>query len=261
MHVETIVIAGLSVELRRAGAGEKLLFLHAGDGAAPAERLIGELAKTYSVVAPSHPGFDGSDLPDHFSTVEDLGYFYLDLIEALGLDDISVVGCSLGAWIAASVGIKARDRLRALALVNPVGAKFDGRDQRQLTDIFYYSHRDARKMLYADGARDDRDYAALPEAAVARVARNRESFALYGWSPLLHDPKLRQRLHRLTMPTLVISGEHDRVAPPAYARRFAEALPHAKFASLAGAGHYAHDEKPVETAALARDFLGFGGGG
>ena len=87
MHVETIVIAGLSVELRRAGAGEKLLFLHAGDGAAPAERLIGELAKTYSVVAPSHPGFDGSDLPDHFSTVEDLGYFYLDLIEALGLDD------------------------------------------------------------------------------------------------------------------------------------------------------------------------------
>ena len=60
---------------------------------------------------------------------------------------------------------------------------------------------------------------------------------------------------------LVISAAQDKVAPPAYARKFADALPHAKFASLAGAGHYAHDEKPAEAAGLVRDFFGFGGGG
>jgi pimeloyl-ACP methyl ester carboxylesterase len=261
MNIERKTIAGVSVELRRAGAGENLLYLHAGDGAGPSERLIAELARTYSVVAPSHPGFDGSDLPDTFSTVEDLGYFYLDFIEAMGLDDISVVGCSLGAWIAASIAIKSRARIRALALLTPVGAKFDARDERQLADVFYHSLRDARKLLYADGARDERDYAAIPEEAVARVVRNRESFTLLAWSPLLHDPKLRQRLHRLTMPTLVVSSAQDKVAPPAYAKCFADSLPHARLVGLEGAGHYAHDEKPVEAANIVREFLGFGGGG
>ena len=89
------------------GAGETILFLHPEIGLDPKSPALDMLAKSARVVAPSHPGFDGSDLPDHFSTVEDLGYFYLDLIEALGLDDISVVGCSLGAWIAASIGLAA----------------------------------------------------------------------------------------------------------------------------------------------------------
>ena len=52
---------------------------------------IDELAKSFEVIAPSHPGFDGSDLPDHVSTVDDLAYFYLDFLDALDVDDVVII--------------------------------------------------------------------------------------------------------------------------------------------------------------------------
>lgn len=255
MREEKLRIAGAEVQSRRGGEGPGLLFLHAGDGAGPASRLVDDLARDFEVFAPSHPGFDDSDLPPEITTVDDLAYFYLDFIECVARAPVWIVGCSLGAWIAAEIAIKNEASIAGLVLVNPIGAKFDARDERRLADVFYQSHRDARRLLYADGRRDDRDFSAIEEAEVTRFVRNWESFTLLGWSPLLHDPKLRQRLRRIRRPALVIAGEDDRIAPPDYARAFASALTHCERQTLANAGHYAHDERPDEIAHMVRTFI------
>ena len=59
----------------------------------------------FDVIVPEHPGFGESDTPEWLDTVGDLAYFYLDVIEALGLD-VHLCGASLGGWIAAEIAVR-----------------------------------------------------------------------------------------------------------------------------------------------------------
>ena len=86
------------------------------------------------------------------------------------------------------------------------------------------------------------------------VARNREAMARYGWSPYMHDPKLKGRLHRVRVPTLVLWGAADRITAPDYGRAYAAAIPKARFAAIERAGHFPHLEAPDE---FARAVLAF----
>src|SRR5437764_12667247 len=74
-------IAGVNIEILRRGKGRPILFLHPHIGIHGSGRFIERLAREVQVIAPSHPGFGHSELPRGMSTVDDLSYFYLDLIE------------------------------------------------------------------------------------------------------------------------------------------------------------------------------------
>src|SRR5258706_8243359 len=117
-------IAGASIEIFRQGKGRPILFLHPHIGMHGSERFIERLARDAQVIAPSHPGFGHSELPRGMSTVDDLSYFYLDLIEELGLRDLVVVGASFGAWIAAEIATKTCEHLPGLDLTGAVRTKF-----------------------------------------------------------------------------------------------------------------------------------------
>ena len=73
------------------GAGETILFLHPEIGLDPKSPALDMLAKSARVVAPSHPGFGRSDLPKGFSHIDDLAYFYLDLLEEHDLKNVTLV--------------------------------------------------------------------------------------------------------------------------------------------------------------------------
>src|ERR1700694_1454431 len=90
----TISVNGIRIELIERGAGRPLLFLHPGIGIEPDAPVLDELAKGARVIAPIHPGFGGSEAPRSFDTVDDLAYFYLDLMQALDLGDVALVGVS-----------------------------------------------------------------------------------------------------------------------------------------------------------------------
>ena len=68
------------------------------------------------------------------------------------------------------------------------------------------------------------------------------------------DPTLSTRLHEITNPTLVVWGEADRIADPAYGRAFAAAIPGAEFLLLAETGHLPQLETPDRLLAPVRDF-------
>jgi pimeloyl-ACP methyl ester carboxylesterase len=131
-----------------------------------------------------------------------------------------------------------------LVLGNPVGIKVGDRETRDILDIFAMVEGEFLEKAFADPAVGQRDYRAMREDEVTVVARNREAAALYAWSPYMHDPKLKGRLHRIRIPTLVLWGAADRLVGEAYGTAFAAAMPGAKFETIAGAGHFPHLEQP-----------------
>jgi pimeloyl-ACP methyl ester carboxylesterase len=95
---------------------------------------------------------------------------------------------------------------------------------------------------------------ALPEGDLIAMARSRESTGRYAWSPYMHNPKLKGRLHRVRVPTLVLWGTADRVTKTDYGTSYAAAIPGAKFETIEGAGHFPHLEQPQ---AFARAVVAF----
>src|SRR4051812_10981983 len=102
----TIPIAGADIEVFDQGRGAPILFLHGTQGVKPAHRFLGLLAKTRRVVAPSHPGFGGSGLPDWLDSVDDIAHIYLELMARLDIKSADLIGCSIGGWIAADLATK-----------------------------------------------------------------------------------------------------------------------------------------------------------
>jgi pimeloyl-ACP methyl ester carboxylesterase len=239
-----ITVNGIKVEAIEKGRGRPLLFLHPGIGLDRNAPVIEKLAEHARVIAPSHPGFGNSEQPKAFTTIDDLAYFYLDLIDQLDLKDTVVVGVSLGAWIAAEIAIKSTARLSHLVLANAVGIKVGTRDTRDIVDIFAITEPELNKLAYFDPKLAERDYKVMAEADVRVVARNREASARYGWSPYMHDPKLKSRLHRIRIPTLFLWGAADRILTEDYGRAYCAAIPGARFETIARAGHYPHIEQP-----------------
>ena len=84
----------------------------------------------------------------------------------------------------------------------------------------------------------------LPEEDIVTLLRNRQTTALLTWKPFMHNPKLRQRLYRINIPTLVVWGDSDGIVTPEYGRTFAAAIPGAGFRLIQNAGHYPYLEQP-----------------
>ena len=144
--------------------------------------------------------------------------------------------------IAAEIAIKSTGRLSHLVLANAVGIKVGARDTRNIVDIFAITEHELNKLAYFDPTIAARDYPAMDETDVRIVARNREASARYGWSPYMHDPKLKGRLHRIKIPTLFLWGAADRILTEDYGRAYCAAIAGARFEAIACAGHYPHIE-------------------
>jgi pimeloyl-ACP methyl ester carboxylesterase len=99
-------VRDVTIKLHRAGRGQKVLFLHGAGGVPQWLPFFDTLAERYELLVPEHPGFGGSDDPAWIHSMSDLAMFYLDLVEAAGLDRIHLIGNSLGGWLAAEILIR-----------------------------------------------------------------------------------------------------------------------------------------------------------
>ncbi|MDF2116795.1 alpha/beta hydrolase [Roseiarcaceae bacterium H3SJ34-1] len=249
-------LGGVDIEVGMQGAGSPVLVLAGEEQLENTLPLIGELAKSHQVVVPSAPGFGKSARPDWMTNPDDIAYLYLDLIDAMALKSLAVVGFSLGGWIAAEMAVKNDRAFSKLALVDPYGVKIGGPFDVDIQDI-WTSHPDKVAALkWYDRTKGERDFTKMSDDELSIVARNIESFARFCWDPYMHNPKLKQRLHRIKTPTLFIWGENDGIVTPAYGKAYAGLVPGAKFASIAEAGHYPHIEQPAAFNKILTEFLG-----
>jgi pimeloyl-ACP methyl ester carboxylesterase len=256
----TIPIAGTSLELIERGAGRPLLFLHAGEGLAPEHPWLDLLAQHYRVIAPYHPGYGNSSLIDGAGSVDDLAYLYLDLAAELGLEDAVLVGTCLGGWIAAEIMVRSTARFSRLVLLAPLGIKLGGRDERDIADMHAVTRDEYLRLAWADPAKGEIDLTALPDAQLEAIVRGREAFALYGWKPYMHNPRLKRWLHRIDRPTLLLWGAADRIVTPAYGEGWRQEIPGSTLEVIPGAGHFPHWEQPEEFVSRVAAFADGAGG-
>ena len=260
-HRETVELPGAQIEVERIGSGPPLVLLQSAEAYEARLDLVDRLARTHEVFLPWAPGYGGSPLPGDVRTIDDVAYIYLDLIERYDLREIALVGCSLGGWIAAEMATKTCERLSKLVLVDALGAKFGGAYDRDIEDIYFLSFDKVKVIRFADPRRDPLDdMTVLGEDEAMQVARHRETTARLCWDPYFHNPALKRRLHRISVPTLVLWGEEDRFVRLEYGRAYAEGIPDARFVSIAGAGHYPHIEQPDAAMGAMSSFLNDGMG-
>ncbi len=253
MMERRVSVRGGEVVVRRGGSGEPLVFLHPAGGGAW-RPFHDRLACRYEVIAPEHPGWGESDDLPEVEDIHDLTFHYLDLLDDLGLERPVVMGSSFGGWVAAELAVHAPHRIGRLVLVDAIGLRIP---EHPVADMFAMGPQETAASLFHDLAAA----AALfgdgePDLDTKlRIYRDQTAFARFAWKPFCNDPKLARRLHRVTAPTLVVWGEHDRVVPRAHGERYAELIAGARLEVIADTAHAPLLERPDTTVDLILDFL------
>lgn len=234
-------------------SGRHVLVLHGGGGPATVSGIAQHLSHTAQVLAPVHPGWDGTPRPDWCTGVDDLALSYLHLLQDRDLHDVLVVGSSLGGWIAAEMAVRdTAGRIGGLVLIDAVGVHVES---EPIADYFALDPRSAAELSWHDPDRYYVDPAALPTDQLAVRQGNMATMRLLAGDPYMHDPKLLHRLGRVQTPALLVWGESDRIVTPAYGTAYAAAFGDARFEVVPEAGHLPQIEQPKATLALIDEHL------
>lgn len=229
------------MHLRRSGNGPPLLFLHGPDGVAVWLPFMAELSERYDVIVPDHPGFGRSERPDWLDELSDLAYFYLDLIEALGLNEVHLVGHSLGGWIAAELAVRSTQPLKSLTLLAAAGIHVNGVPKG---DLFLWQPEERIRNLFVDQRLAEQRLAqTMSDEEIDIVLKNELTTADLAWHPRFHNPQLRKWLHRIDVPTLIVWGEGDKLFPPRYGEEYRALIPGSRLEVLPACGHLPQVEK------------------
>ena len=249
-----IEVDGCRLNLRRGGSGEPLLYLHGASGAPAVLPFMEKLAQRFDVLVPEHPGFGASDEPGWLENMHDLAYFYLDVLESLGLRGLHLVGSSLGGWLALEMAVRDASRLKSLLLVGPAGISVPG---VKPGDVFLWSPEELTRNLFFDPALAEKILAQPMTPELLDVSlKNRHTVARLGWEPRMHDPFLRKWLHRVNVPVKIVWGEADKILPVAYAGEFKKLMPAAEVEIIPRCGHLPQAERPEEFCDIVMRFAG-----
>ena len=192
------------------------------------------------MLVPIHPGFGGTPRPEALHSVRGLAALYVALLDQLGLDDVTVIGNSIGGWIAAEIAILNSPRVSRAILVDAAGLEVPG---HPVADFFSLTMDQVFELSFHNPAPFRIDPATLSPTAQAIAAGNRAALSVYAGRAMT-DPTLGGRLRDVAVPTLVIWGDSDRMVDPEYGRAFAAAIPKARFELLTGTGHMPQVETP-----------------
>lgn len=242
----------VALTVNEQGNGRPFLLLHGGAGVDSVAGFAALLAqqRPARVIAPVHPGFGGTVRPDRLDSVRALADLYRQLLADLDLTGVTVVGSSVGGWIAAELALLAPERISGLVLLDAAGldsaahpiADFFGMTLDQVVQVSYFDP-DAHRIDVSGWTDDQR----------AIAAGNREALRVYGTESMA-DPSLAKRLGDIAVPTLVVWGEADGMVTPDYGREYAAAIPGATFRLLSRAGHLPQLEVPDVLLPLLWDF-------
>ncbi len=250
-----VPLAGLGtveVTVSERGEGSPFLLLHGGGGPLTMSAFAGLLAaQPARVITPTHPGFAGTPRPDSLNSVRGLAELYVALLDLLELKQVTVVGNSIGGWIAAEMALLKNTRASGFVLVDAVGIEVPG---NAVVDFFSLTPRQVAEHSYHDPDKFGIDPTKLPPEALQAMAGNRATLTVYAGASM-NDPSLSRRLDGVTKPTLILWGDADRIANADYGRAFSAAIPGARFQLLEKTGHLPQIETPDQLLDAIREFV------
>lgn len=268
MSERIIDVNGRKVWVLENGRGASLLYLHGfADVHSVKENWLpfhDLLATHASVIAPAHPGCAQTDENKDIDVIEDVVFHYLEVLDALKVTPFDLVGSCVGGWIAAEIAVRHPEKIRKLVLIGASGLFVEG---SLIGDVFMMaqpeygsSYASLRQMLFSSAGQANAlemfpDGKGELEDEVRRYQMLRLSSRIGFKPPYFYNHSLRNRLHRISAPTLIVWGEKDNFVPRSHGEMYAERIPNSELKIIPGAGHSAHVEKPGETAKLVREFL------
>lgn len=240
LHPDTV--GPVEVTVTRQGQGRPYLLLHGGAGPQSMQRFAVLLAETQraDIIMPTHPGFMATPRPESLRSVQGLAALYISLLDDLDVREVTVIGNSVGGWIAAEMALLDSTRIGRIVLMNATGIHVP---DHPIADVSAMNIDQILAMSYHNPTAFRIDPSTMTPESLAIAAGNRSTLAIYG-GPTSSSSDLRERLSHLAVPTLVLWGESDRIVEPGYGRAYRDAIPNAEFHLLAHTGHMPHIESP-----------------
>jgi pimeloyl-ACP methyl ester carboxylesterase len=259
---KTIAVFGQSIHYFDMGSGPVVVLLH-GLGSRKEDWLsvLEPMAQKYRLLVPDQIGFGKSDKPLLDYSVQTYVDFLNEFLRQLKVEKVSLVGESLGGWIAAlyvsEIGGGAHlIPVEKLVLVDAAGLKQD----KPIPNLNPSSLVDMRAMMEAVFF----DTSWLNEDALRKVFTDKLAAhdgytvrSLLG-NPALGTERLDERLGNIKVPTLVVWGKQDKLLPIASGERYVAGIAGAKLVSFDKCGHVPPIEKTEEFVAAVTAFLGGG---
>ena len=269
---------GLRFHVAEAGGGEDaVLCLHGW----PQHwfewrRLMPALAGDHRVLAMDLRGFGWSDAPPDGYRKEEMANDVLAVLDALGLERVKLVGHDWGGWIGFLLGLRRPERFERFLALNIVPPWTSSRavaahawrfwyQQAILTPgLGYRLHRGGEfipRVLVGGSTVKDAWSEEEVQAFAANLAepdRARAGVQLYrvfNWHELLPIARGRYADAELTVPTLMLFGEDDRVLRPSMLAGYESHAPQMRLELVPGCGHFIADELPDLVASKAREFF------
>ena len=241
------------IRVQSKGSGPALVFFH-GPWGLTWDPFLDELAKSFTVHAPEHPGTT-PETPDdvyHLDGLWDLVLCYDELFQALGLEAAALVGHSFGGMLACELAAAYPARARRLALIAPLGF---WRDADRVVNWMMLDPARLPEYVFRDpkGEAAQRLFGGAEPEARVRLMWAMGATGKFIWP--IPDKGLKKRAHRVTAPTLLVWGKEDRLVPPVYADEFTQRIPGARVQTVEGAGHVPHLERPEVVARMIREFV------
>jgi pimeloyl-ACP methyl ester carboxylesterase len=182
------------------------------------------------VIVPEHPA-TAPDTPNGSITGRPCHFYGRD--QALG--GYTLVGSSLGGWLAAEIAVRSTAKLRSLVLSAAAGIHVKGLSKG---DFFLWSREESARNLFHDQKLAEQMLAQpVSDEQQMTEAKNRLISAKLGWQPRLYNPHLYKWLHRIDVPTLLLWGDGDKVIPPGYGPAYQKLIPGSKLEIIKNCGH------------------------
>ena len=244
----------------REGDMEPVLYLHGMGGAGKWEAYhmaMGTVAHTY---APQLPGWSDGQLPEGIDGVKDYAAVAVGFLDAVEVDRITVVGHSIGGWIALYLATQHPERVDRLVLADSMGldvpeapaADLEALDEESFgLKVFARLGMMATAQAYGFGA-DWQNVRQGPEFDRQWKGRQMAANLLKG---SYSDPDLMAAVADIALDTLLVWGRADGIVPLPHGEALRAALPQSQLAVVEGVGHLPMAEKPETFHRLVRDFL------
>jgi pimeloyl-ACP methyl ester carboxylesterase len=263
---EKLQVDGAEIAYHRIGNGRPLVVLN-GFAATSTDwdpLFIDRLASSNELILLDNRGIGRSADNGQPFDIAKLADDVLRVVDALGTERISLLGWSMGGFIAQTLALQHPGRINKLILLStaPEGADADRASAEvwsQLIDMSGTPHEQARRLLsllfpsdIAESVyREFGDVVAAARAQLSPDLINRQAAAIEAW----HRTGTGNQLRGINVPVLIAAGRADIVVPPSNALRLVNAIPGAWLAQFNGGGHAFMAQYPHPLADLINSFL------